>query len=282
MRLAHLILAHNNPLQLERLVKRLSHKEADVYIHLDAKTDIALFASIGDLPNTHFTKKRIKVMWGEYSTLECALIGMAEILETGIDYTHINLLSGNDYQLQPTETIHKYLFQNAGKTFMWFDQIFDDWYHGQARINNYDLAEFGFPGRFLVANLMSKVLPKRKLPYKLTAYGRAQWLTITPECIEFTLRYMKDHPALRRFFKMTWCVDEVYFQTVLCNSPMRDKIVNNNLRYLELQHDFRPRILTMADAKTLATSGKFYARKFDLAKDSAIFDYLDNNRSTDR
>ena len=276
MRLAHLILAHNNPLQLERLVKRLSHKEADVYIHLDNKTDIAPFAHLKDLPNTFFTKKRIKVMWGEYSTLECALIGMEEILDTGISYSHVNLLSGNDYQLQPTETIHEFLFANAGKTFMWYDKIFDDWYHGQARINNYDLAEFGFPGRFYLASLMSRTLPNRKLPYNLTAYGRAQWLTITPECISFALRYIKDHPALQRFFKMTWCVDEVYFQTILCNSPMLDKIVNNNLRYLELQPDFRPRILTMADAEVLTKSGKFYARKFDINTDPAIFDYLDN------
>ena len=96
MKLAHLILAHNNPLQLERLVKRISHKDADVYIHLDSKTDIAQFAHLGDLPNTFFTKKRIKVMLGEYSTLECALIGMEEILETGTTYSHVNLLSGND------------------------------------------------------------------------------------------------------------------------------------------------------------------------------------------
>ena len=138
MKLAHLILAHNNPLQLERLVKRISHKDADVYIHLDSKTDIAQFAHLGDLPNTFFTKKRIKVMLGEYSTLECALIGMEEILETGTTYSHVNLLSGNDYQLERTDTIHEFLFANTGKTFMWYDKIFDDWYHGQARINNYD------------------------------------------------------------------------------------------------------------------------------------------------
>ena len=51
MRLAHLILAHNNPLQLERLVKRLDHPDADIYIHLDAKTDIKEYKHIKDLPN---------------------------------------------------------------------------------------------------------------------------------------------------------------------------------------------------------------------------------------
>ena len=276
MRLAHLILAHNNPLQLERLVKRISHVNADVYIHLDSKTDITAYAHIKDLPNTFFTKKRIKVVWGEYSTMECALIGMEEILETGIDYTHVNLLSGNDYPLKSADTIQQFLFANAGKTFMWYETIYNEWHHGQARMNNYYLGEFGFPGRYHLAAFMNKLLPKRKLPYNLVAYGRAQWLTITPECIRFAVRYMKDHPALERFFKMTWAVDEVYFQTILCNSPLKDKLVNDNLRYLELQPDFRPRILTIADAQTLSSSGKFYARKFDSAVDTAIFDYLDN------
>jgi hypothetical protein len=35
MKLAHLILAHNQPKQLERLLKRLQHNNADIYIHLD-------------------------------------------------------------------------------------------------------------------------------------------------------------------------------------------------------------------------------------------------------
>ena len=65
MRLAHLILAHNNPQQLERLVKRLNHADADVYIHLDAKAPIAEYETIKDLPNTFFVKKRINVVWGK-------------------------------------------------------------------------------------------------------------------------------------------------------------------------------------------------------------------------
>jgi hypothetical protein len=74
---------------------------------------------------------------------------------------------------------------------------------------------------------------------------------------------------------MTWAVDEVFFQTILCNSPLKDTIVNDNLRYIALQPDFRPVVYTMSDAPTLASCGKFYARKFDLNKDAAIFDYLD-------
>lgn len=277
MRLAHLILAHNNPLQLERLVKRLNHRDADVYIHLDAKADITEYNRIKDLPGAFFIKKRVNVAWGEYSVIQATLNGFEEILATGQTYTHINLLSGHDYPLQSNEQIHNFFFGNTGRTFMWYELIFDDWIHGQARMNNYYFGEYGFPGRHHLANLANKILPKRKLPNNLTAYGRAQWLTITPESAAYVIRYIKDNPAVERYFKMTWAVDEVFFQTILCNSPLRATVVNDFLRYVVLQPDFRPATLTIAEAAALTSSGKFYARKFDSSVDSKIFDYLDEN-----
>ena len=276
MKLAHLILAHNYPQQLDRLVKRLSHKDADVYVHLDAKADISEYGSIKNTPNTFFIKGRVKVAWGEYSIMQATLNGLEEILASGVAYTHINLLSGHDYPLQNNDHIHSFLFANQGKTFMWYDLNYNEWPHGQVRMDNYYFGDYGFPGRHHLATLVNKILPKRKLPGGLKAYGRAQWVTITPESAKYVIDYIKRKPAVERFFRMTWAVDEVFFQTILCNSHLHDTIVNDFLRYVVLQPDFRPATLTMADADALTSSGKFYARKFDYNKDSAIFDYLDN------
>ena len=277
MKLAHLILAHNHPLQLERLVKRLGHANADIYVHLDAKTKIDEYEQVGKLPNARFVKDRVNVMWGEYSVIQATLNGMEEILETGIEYSHINLLSGNDYPLQSNEKIHEFLFANPGKTFMWYDKIFDDWVHGQVRINRYDLSSYGFPGRYQLASLINKILPNRKLPDGMVAYGRSQWLTITPAAAAYVIQFIKSNSAARRFFKMTWCIDEVFFQTILCNSHLLDTIVNNNLRYCLLDPGFRPVVFKMEHGPGLLSSGKFYTRKFDYTVDSAIFDYLDRN-----
>ncbi len=276
MKLAHLILAHNHPLQLERLVKRINHADADIYIHLDAKTDIKEYEHIKDLPNTSFIKNRIEVKWAEYTVIEATLSGLEEILETGIAYSHINLLSGNDYPLQRNENIHNFLFAHPDKTFMWYDKMFDGWIPGQVRINKYDLNSYGFPGRYQLAHFINKILPDRKLPGNLIAYGRSQWFCITPASAEYVIRYIKSDHAARRFFKMTWCVDEVFFQTILCNSHLMNTIVNDNLRYCLLDPGFRPVIFKIEDGGKLISSGKFYTRKFDYAVDSAIFDYLDS------
>ena len=276
MKLAHLILAHNHPHQLARLVARLNHPGADVYIHLDLKADISAYDAIKSMPNTFFIKERVKVMWGEYSIIQATLNGMVEIIGTGKEYSHINLLSGNDYPLKGATDIHQFFFSNAGKTFMWYDLIFDDWNHGQARIKNYYLGHYRFPGRYHLASLMNKILPARKLKKNIVAYGRSQWLTLTPACAVYVIDYMKNNPGMERFFKMTWAVDEIFFQTILCNSPLRDTLVNDNLRYNALQPNFRPVTFTIADAAVLSATGKFYTRKFDMNVDGAILDYLDS------
>lgn len=275
MKLAHLILAHNHPQQLERLVKRLSHPDADVYIHLDRKAEMSSYEDIRNVPNTFFIQKRVNMTWGEYSTVQGTLNGLEQILGTGTAYSHINLLSGNDYPLKSASGIQDFLFAHAGKTFMWYNLIYGDWIHGQARMNSYYLGDYGFPGRYHLGYLMNKILPKRKLPGNLTAYGRSQWLTITPAAAAYVIDYIRTHPALERFFRMTWAVDEVFFQTILCNSPLQDTLVNDNLRHIVLNPGYRPITFTIADAAALSSSDKFYARKFDSKEDSAILDYLD-------
>ena len=90
------------------------------------------------------------------------------------------------------------------------------------------------------------------------------------------IKFIKTNRATDRFFRMTWCVDEVFFQTILCNSHLSGTVVNDNLRYIELDPGFRPKVFKIEDGETLLSSGKLFARKFDYTVDSAIFDYLDS------
>ncbi len=275
MKIAHLILAHNHPDQLERLVRRLNHEDADVYIHLDLKTDIAAYSRIASLPGTSFVPERVNVKWGEYSVIQATLNGMQHILNSNVNYSHINLLSGNDYPLKPASVIQQFFFANAGKSYMWYDRIFPDWPDGQLRMKGYYLGDYGFPGRYQVAKLLTKLLPDRRMPAGMVAFGRAQWLTITPEAAAYTLNFIKTHPRIKTFLMQTWCVDEVFFQTILCNSPLLNTIVNDNKRYVRLDPDCIPVTFTMANAQELATAQKFYARKFNLETDKMVFDFMD-------
>ena len=75
---------------------------------------------------------------------------------------------------------------------------------------------------------------------------------------------------------MTWGPDEFLFQTILYNSPFRDCVVNDNLRYIHFEPgEHHPQTLMIADADELVRSGKFFGRKFDTERDSEILNYMD-------
>jgi hypothetical protein len=85
------------------------------------------------------------------------------------------------------------------------------------------------------------------------------------------------NPALVRFFKYVDVPDEIFFQTVLLNSPYRDIIVNDNLRHIDWKDPTAgsPAVLTRSDFPALAESPKLFARKFDVRVDAGILDMID-------
>jgi len=277
MRLAHLLLIHSDPQQAQRLVNRLHHANADVYIHLDAKVNMGEYAHIAEVTeNVFFIQKRVSVIWGNYSMIEATLNGFAEILDTKKTYSHINLLSGADYPLKSAEEIQTFLFANADKTFMRALAIPQQWDEPLSRLQKYNLGDFGIPGKHKLQALANKFLPARKVPKGIQIYGRSQWFTITPAAAKFAIDFLDANPEVRRFFLLTWAADELIFQTILFNSPLRDTVVNDHLRYIKFKRgDSRPQTLTIADIDTLVNSGKFYARKFSAEVDTTVMDHLD-------
>src|SRR6202012_648075 len=250
MRLAHLILAHDKPAQLERLVKRLAHPDADIYIHIDGKIDMALFAAL-DLPEgANFIKNRVAIRWADFSMMTATLSSFEEMMASGKEYSHLNLLSGHDYALKNPEVVHKFLFANQGKTFMRYRSVADEWQESMSRFTLYHLGDYNFPLKFRLQWVMNKLLPPRKLPNGMRAYGFSQWLTITPECAQYVINFMKNNPKVKRYFRMVWAVDELLFQTVLMNSPLKDKVVNDHLRYIKfVPRANNPNTLTINDGE---------------------------------
>jgi hypothetical protein len=278
MKLAHLILAHNQPAQLERLIKRLTHPDADVYIHLDKKTPMQQFEHLQQLPNVFFVQARVKVYWGSYNIVQATLNAFKEILQAGKTYQFVNLLSGQDYPLTSAANIHHYLNVNQGTAFMNYLLFDPDWTEALARIQEYHFNNLQIKGRYTLQKLVNTILPKRTLPNALIPVGRSQWFTISADQVRYILDYWESNPKLRRFIKLTWAPDEFIFQTILYNSEYKSKMVNDDLRYIDWSDGgVSPKTLTIADAEQLLASGKLFARKFDQNKDSAILDLLDNH-----
>ncbi|GAB3897689.1 beta-1,6-N-acetylglucosaminyltransferase [Larkinella knui] len=276
MKLAHLILAHAQPDQLDRLIQALQHPDADFYIHVDRKTDLEAFRNLLKHRNVYFVKKREKVYWGAYSMVQATLNGFEEIIASGVPYGYINLLSGQDYPLKSPDFIHDFLEKQAGTQFMDYLSVMKEWQEAIPRVKKYHLIHYSIPGKYALEKLLNTVLPERKSPEKLTFVGRSQWFTITFEAVKYIVRYLKEHPNVSRFFKMTWGVDELVFQTLLYNSAFKPAMRNDNLRYIDWSEGkASPKTLTVADEALLRSSGKLFARKFNSTTEPEIMDILD-------
>lgn len=276
MKLAHLILAHSQPEQLERLVLSLQHPDADFYIHIDQKTDLEPFRNLQKHPNVYFINKREKVYWGAYSIVKATLNGLEQIVASGVPYGYVNLLSGQDYPIKSPDFIHDFLKNQSGTQFMEYLSVEDEWQEAIPRVTRYHLTDYTFRGRHKVERLLNLVLPARKAPAKLVLVGRSQWFTITLEAVQYILRYLKTTPSVGRFFQLTWGADELFFQTLLYNSPFQSTMRQDNLRYIDWSEgNASPKTLTMADEPALRASSKLFARKFNATTHPEILDRLD-------
>ena len=276
MKIAHLILAHAAPAQLSRLIGALEDENAYFFVHLDRKADLNAFPFLMNCEHVALVPERVDVGWGAYSIVEATLRGFKAIIDSGLEFGYVNLLSGADYPLQPPGQIRDFLLRSQGKNFMEYYSVRDEWTEAVPRLTEYHLTHFNFPGKYLVQKWLNRLLPARTMPAGLEAVGRSQWMTLTAEAVRYILDYLDGHPEVARFFKLTWAPDEIIFQTILYNSPFRSSLVNDNLRYIDWSKgQASPKVLKEEDLDGMLASGKLFARKFDLAQFPQVIEKLD-------
>lgn len=79
--------------------------------------------------------------------------------------------------------------------------------------------------------------------------------------------------------------DEIFFQTIVLNSPLAHTVVNDDLRYLEWRDPALaggPAVLGEHDFRKIMSSSKLFARKFDMTQDAEILELIDAEVGSDR
>ena len=274
MKIAHIILCHKNPKQVERLLYALAHPAFDFYLHIDKKVDFRQFEYLSEKENATFIKQRAKIYWAGYGTIQATLNAIEEILPKKYDY--INVISGQDFPIQPAEDLYKFIVENSGTEFMTCESIKDEWKDAAVRVKNYHLVNWRIPGKYRIEKIANKVLPARKFPLNFEIVGRSNWFTITGAAASYLINFIKSNPKFVSYFKYCWGADEFIFATALYNSKYKNKI-RDDLVYVDWtgQNDGHPRVLVTKDYDKLASSTKFFARKFDADTDLKIIDLLE-------
>lgn len=276
MRIAFIILAHKNPLQLERLLRRLSHPQVDCYVHLDAKADMPAFQPLLRMPQVYFIPKRSQVNWAGFGTIRASLDSMEVVLAAQRNYTHLHLISAQDYPLLPIREILDFFATHPGKEFI--DILPPDALSAvMTKITRYHFEDIQFKGKYFLTGCVNKILPARKTPMGLETWGGSLWWSITEPCATYCIDFIKQHPAFLHFYKYSWGGDEFIYQTIIMNHPgFRKQVMYDNLRYIDWSEGkAHPRTFTINDLPAMLQSGKLFARKFDIATGTDILDQLD-------
>lgn len=281
MKIAYLINAHKNFEQLDLLIEKLGSDDVDFYLHIDKKVDDREFSFLsGRLREKSVTlvTPRVNISWGGSSQVEATLNGLATVLQSNVPYEYVHFISGQDYPLKSNSLIMEFLAENHGKEFMDSVELSPDgWAKEMYRFRKYHLPELirNKMARRLCEYILNRIVPEREFPAGYVPYGGSSWWTLSNECADYILTFTKKNPNFLKFFKLTHAPDEMYFQTVIMNSPFKQRVLNDNLRYVDWSEGKQnPKILTAADFPELLSSDKLFARKFDISVDATVLDLI--------
>lgn len=281
MRIAHLILTYTDPHQTERMIKNMMHQDFDFFVHVDKKFDINPHLFLKKLPNVYFIDNRVDVKWAGYNTVKATFECIKEIVSKGIEYKYINFLSGQDYPLKSAAVLADFFDKNSDKEFLSYRDIKNDWKEGLIRMEKYFLTNYNFKGKNTIENIINFALPKRKLPYNLHPYGKSMFWMLSPEAAMYVVNKVENDKKLINFFSLCWGSDEFVFQTILLNSAYKDKIVNENFRYIDWSlGGANPKVLDESDFEAIEKSNMFFARKVNETKSAKLMELIDTKLLT--
>ena len=280
MRIAHLILTYTDPHQTERMINNMMHENFDFYIHVDKKFDINPHLFLKKIPNVYFINNRVNVKWAGFNTVIATFECIKEIVNKGVDYKYINFLSGQDYPLKPAAFLADF-FEKNDKEFLSYKDIKNDWKEGLIRMERYFLTNYSFKGKTSLEKVINYFMPKRKLPYNLHPYGKSMFWMLSPKAAMYVVEKVESDKKLINFFSLCWGSDEFVFQTILLNSPFKDKIKNENYRYIDWSlGGANPKVLDEQDFDALKNSNMLFARKVNETKRKKLLDLIDSQLLT--
>lgn len=303
MRIAFLNLCHCEPEIVARTAAKLTRQEDfDMYVHVDAKQDIAPFEeALKGIPRVFMTKKRHKVYWGGYHAIEATYTMLRQALASDRKYDYFVILQNLDYPIKSNAEIASFFQKNKGKEFIRGCRIANtkDWHYARKyKIYNKRDDDFYIKNTSKFLKLVhdgclalcsittigcSGVLKERGEKFPLY-YGAAQW-AVTRECAEYLVEFEKTHPKFNKRMHHIQFPDEEYFHTIVHNSkfkyqcikydePQQRWLVNwRNLHYFEYPKEIT--VFDEQDYEKLMAREELFIRKVRMGKSETLLDMID-------
>jgi hypothetical protein len=222
MKQVFLIAAHKDPAQLNALVEQLRDDDFLIYVHLDAKGAI----SPGEVhPAARQVRERVAVHWGCFSQVQATLNSLKQIVAEVPDFDKVLFLSAQDFPLLSNPALKAALDGLRGQELL--DTVAIGREPGQWAADyryQYFYRDEGGKAARLACSLANRAMRafgiRRRLPAGLRPWGGSSWWALSRDCVAALLERVRREPGLIRFFRGVSCPDEMFFQTLVMNSPL--------------------------------------------------------------
>jgi hypothetical protein len=219
--LAFVVLAHNDPDQVRRLLAALD--PAPVFLHVDARTPDDVFrAMTADLGERIHLVRRAPTHLASWTLVAAELRGLQAAVEAS-DAEHIAVLSGADYPLAPLPVIQEELGEWRGHSWVasaplpstrWSSRFHGD--GGLWRLRHRFLTR---RDRIIFVGRVSLRLPwRRRIPGDVELRASSEWKVLSRRHAELLLDVIARRPDLVDFWRHTLVPDETFIASVL-SSP---------------------------------------------------------------
>ena len=281
MKLKHtfLVTAYHDLPTLNRMVAKFS-EYGDVLVHIDKRSDI----NPKDIVSHEGVKvyKRYRINWGSFNHLKSILFLLKQAMNSQPDYVHV--VTGQDYPIVSKEVFDAFFTEHEGQSFLDFETVPDGswiqerytyyWFtNGIAHPKSFDFLRHPKIGKLLKWQKKLRIMRRKIGGFGMDEiYKGIVYVSLHKNAAQYVLDYMKTHKSFLRSLKTCLIPEEFCFQTLLVNSPLRDKLMNDNLRYMDWQfrEGISPCVLDETDYETIKQSGKLIMRKVSAKSEKLI------------
>jgi hypothetical protein len=303
MTTAYLILAHQQPQQVARLIQSLSSESSYFFVHVDRKASLAAFkAAIPPSRRVCFLPdpERVKVHWGGFSPVQATLRLLDCAYRSAVRFGRYCLLSGADFPIRSNSQIRE-AFDSEQEFISISQAVYVPGSPGKApNVSQYHYYDHQwlnprttpFPALPRLAAQISSRVPRS--PYdRIPLYQGSQWWALTDQMVGYIFNFIRKHPDYLTFQRFTLVPDEVFFHSIVKSSPWAGCINHDfeqgtlpggtsperGCHYIDWHSgETVPKVLDLSDLEKLRASKALFARKFEDPRSAELLESLESLR----
>jgi len=300
-RIAFLVLAHNDAPLLLRLCHHL--RDHAVFLHLDAKSRDFPIEQFAALKNVTLIQPRISVHWADYSMVETTLALLRTALNQNESFSKYVLISGACYPVKPIARLANQFNTDDGLNYIRLTAISPATPHLWTLVSRRWRMAPLLPDHLMARQPALRSLEKkaRAVLNKISSFRPrdfqrevgcpihfgSQWWALSEPCARYIIDFVQNHPAFVRSFRTTYVPDELFFHTLIAQSPFASQTLGpqpdqgagtNQQAPLHLIHPSEKRVFhsTDADFELAKSTDKFFIRKISSRDSADLLDRIDH------